>query len=65
MLEKIQLESFKSYDYSAINLAPITLLCGGNSSGKTSIIKSILLLKQSFEATGSNYLLINGEYTSN
>lgn len=65
MLGKIQLESFKSYDYSAINLAPITLLCGGNSSGKTSIIKSILLLKQSFEATGSNYLLINGEYTSN
>lgn len=65
MIKQIQLEKFKSYDYSAIDLAPITLLCGGNSSGKTSIIKSILLMKQSFEATGGNYLLINGEYTSN
>lgn len=65
MIKQIELDKFKSYDQSAIELAPITLLCGGNSSGKTSIIKSILLLKQSFEATGSNYLLINGEYTSN
>lgn len=65
MIKQIELYKFKSYDNSAIELAPITLLCGGNSSGKTSIIKSILLMKQSFEATGSNYLLINGEYTSN
>ena len=60
MIKQIELYKFKSYDNSAIELAPITLLCGGNSSGKTSIIKSILLMKQSFEATGSNYFLING-----
>lgn len=65
MLSKIDLKNYKSYSNSNIELHPITILCGGNSSGKTSIIKSILMMKQSFEATGNNYLLINGPYTNN
>ena len=65
MLSKIDLKNYKSYNNSSIELHPITVLCGGNSSGKTSIIKSILMMKQSFEATGNNYLLINGPYTNN
>lgn len=65
MLQKIDLKNYKSYTDSSINLHPITILCGGNSSGKTSIIKSILMMKQSFESTGNNYLLINGPYTNN
>lgn len=65
MLSKIDLKNFKSYNDSSIELYPITVLCGGNSSGKTSIIKSILMMKQSFEATGNNYFLINGPYTNN
>ena len=65
MLRKIELVNYKSYDDVSIALKPITLLCGGNSSGKTSILKSVLLMKQSFEASGNNYLLINGPYTNN
>ena len=65
MINQIELSNYKSYDKSLIEIKPITLLCGGNSSGKTSIIKSILLLKQSFESSGNNYLLINGAYTNN
>lgn len=65
MIKSIELKNYKSYEHSAINLKPITLLCGGNSSGKTAILKSILLMKQSFEASGGNYLLINGSYTNN
>lgn len=65
MLTQIELLNYKSYRDSIIDFKPITILCGGNSSGKTAIIKSILLMKQSFEATGSNYLLINGAYTNN
>lgn len=65
MLKQINLLNYKSYDDRDVPLKPITLLCGRNSSGKTAIIKSILLLKQSFEATGNNYLLLNGTYTSN
>ncbi|WP_407306368.1 AAA family ATPase [Desulfosporosinus sp. SB140] len=65
MLKQINLLNYKSYDDRDVPLKPITLLCGRNSSGKTAIIKSILLLKQSFEATGNNYLLLNGIYTNN
>jgi len=65
MINQIELDNYKSYEHDTIILKPITLLCGGNSSGKTAILKSILLLKQSFEASGGNYLLINGPYTNN
>lgn len=65
MFKHINLENFKSYKNADIILSPLTILCGGNSSGKTSLIKSILLMKQSFESTGSNYLLVNGAYCNN
>lgn len=65
MIKQIELKNYKSYDRTVVNFKPVTILCGGNSSGKTAIIKSILLMKQSFEATGNNYLLINGPYTNN
>lgn len=65
MIKQIELCNYKSYDNMSAELKPITLLCGGNSSGKTAILKSILLMKQSFEASGNNYLLINGRYTNN
>lgn len=45
---KYQIENFKAFSNSGIiELSPITVLCGANSSGKSSIIKSILLAKQS------------------
>lgn len=65
MLTKLHLVNYKSYKNTEIETKPITIFCGGNSSGKTSIIKSILLMKQSFEASGNNCLLINGPYTNN
>lgn len=65
MLSKIDLRNYRSYNDASIKLHPLTILCGGNSSGKTSIIKSILMMKQSFEATGNNYFLMNGPYTNN
>ena len=60
MLTKLHLVNYKSYKNTEIETKPITIFCGGNSSGKTSIIKSILLMKQSFEASGNNCLLISG-----
>lgn len=51
MLKKIKLENFKSFGgQQEINLAPLTLLYGPNSSGKSSIIQSLLLIKQSMES---------------
>lgn len=43
----VTLERFKSYkDETRIELAPLTVLLGRNNGGKSSIIQSLLLLKQ-------------------
>ncbi|MCR5880607.1 ATP-binding protein [Phenylobacterium sp. J367] len=67
-----RLKNFRSFeDTGALELAPLTLLCGSNSSGKSSILKSMLLLRQSTEFrrarllrdAPSQPLLFNGELT--
>jgi recombinational DNA repair ATPase RecF len=46
MIESLSLERFKSWKkIDAMRLAPITGLFGTNSSGKTSILQWLLLLK--------------------
>lgn len=46
MLTKIKLENFKSWRELNLDLGRITLLFGTNSSGKSSVLKALLLLKQ-------------------
>ena len=46
MLHKIGLENFKGWRKLDIDLAPITFLFGGSSSGKTALLQALLLLKQ-------------------
>jgi predicted ATPase len=67
-----RLTNFAAFaDTGSIELAPITVLCGENSSGKSSILKSLLLLKQSSANRSTNLdagpnvqpLLLNGEFT--
>ena len=51
MLTRMRLEHFKSWqDTSNITLRPITGFFGANSSGKTSLIQAILLLKQTADS---------------
>lgn len=51
MLCSIQLENFKAFGQrTVIPLAPITLIFGQNSSGKSSILQSLNLLKQTRES---------------
>ncbi|WP_205764055.1 AAA family ATPase [Anaerovibrio slackiae] len=64
MITSVDLKNYKSfYDEHSIELKPITVLCGRNSSGKSSILKSLMLLKQGCE-NSSNYgeMLLNGKY---
>lgn len=50
MLTSLALENFKAFGrQQVIPLKPITLLFGANSSGKSSVIHSLLLLKQTIE----------------
>lgn len=47
MFTKLRLKNFKAWrDSGEMTLAPVTLLLGSNSTGKSSLIQSLLLLKQ-------------------
>ncbi len=63
MLKKIGFESYKCYGEKAeFDIKPLTILCGVNSSGKSSAIKSLLLLMQSYEnVSSSNEITFNGK----
>ena len=67
MLKSISLENYKCFrDETTIDIAPLTVLCGVNSSGKSSILKSLLMLKQSYENESTSHsLLLSGEYVDN
>ncbi|MGJ4893170.1 AAA family ATPase [Bradyrhizobium sp. HKCCYLRH3099] len=62
MITKWSIENFKSFrDKTDIELAPITVFAGANSSGKSSIIQSILLMKQTLQyAPPTRALALNG-----
>ena len=51
MLTELRLENFKSWgDTGRVRLAPLTVFFGRNSSGKSSLLQSMLLMKQTAEA---------------
>ncbi|MEV6976216.1 DUF3696 domain-containing protein [Kitasatospora sp. NPDC093806] len=67
MLEHLGITNFKAFARQDIALAPFTLLTGLNSSGKSTVLQSLALLRQSHEAgllhlydDGGGFLL-NGE----
>jgi predicted ATPase len=53
MLKKLTLHNFKSTDDLKLALGPLTVLTGLNGSGKSSVLQSIALLKQSLDADSS------------
>src|SRR5262249_28764065 len=61
MLVNWTLENFKSVGELTLSLSPITVFVGANSSGKSSIIQSILLIKQTLQyATPDQPIALNG-----
>ena len=51
-ITRIAVEGFKSISKrQSIEIAPLTILAGANSSGKSSIMQPLLMLKQTLEAT--------------
>ena len=62
MLTHLRLQGFKSWrDTGDIALRPITGIFGANSSGKTSLIQALLLLKQTAESSDRNLTLHFGD----
>lgn len=51
MLKEIDISNFKSWESTGpVRLAPLTIICGNNSSGKSSIAQFLLMLKQTIES---------------
>lgn len=63
MLTRLEFENFKSWQTAKMRCARITGVFGTNSSGKTSLIQFLLMLKQTKDATDRAISLeLNGDY---
>lgn len=57
MLTGFRVHKFKAFqDTGQIKLAPLTLLSGINSAGKSSLIQMLLLLKQTLDSSPAQAL---------
>ncbi|MFF5572547.1 AAA family ATPase [Streptomyces luteogriseus] len=50
MIDRLALHNFKAFRDASLPLGPLTLLTGLNSSGKSSVLQAIALLRQSYES---------------
>ena len=57
MLERIEIGNFKAFgDIQTIDIKPLTLLFGGNSSGKSTILQSLIYLSEAIKTSDWNVL---------
>jgi len=63
MINEWQLSNFKSIrEIPHLRFAPLTVICGPNSSGKSTIIQSILMIAQTLDSPNIRRpLILNGE----
>lgn len=65
MLRQLQIQNFKGWkDTGTINMAPITLFFGANSSGKSSIGQFLMMLKQTIESPDRKAVFFPGGINS-
>ena len=63
MIKSLRLLNFKAFeDTGILELKPITVLAGPNSGGKSSILQSLLLLKQTLDGPADIDLNLDGNY---
>jgi predicted ATPase len=65
MITKWTAANFKSIvNETAIDMAPLTILSGPNSSGKSTVLQSLLLVSQTLaNKVGSRSVILNGTFT--
>lgn len=62
MITRLDLQLFKCFELLHLPLAPLTLLSGGNASGKSSVLQALVLLHQTMRwHEWSQRLMLNGE----
>jgi predicted ATPase len=64
LIEEIRVQGYKSLVDATLHVRPLTLLAGTNSSGKSSIMQPLLLIKQTMEAPyqPAGALVLNGAH---
>ena len=66
MIKLLNIKNIKCFEDEKFRFAPLTVLCGANSAGKSTIIQTILLLRQSFneDQFASQEIALMGNYFS-
>lgn len=65
MLKEVTLKNFKCFEKVTLPMKNVNVLTGINGMGKSTIIQSILLLRQSYQKeSGMKGLYLNGKYVS-
>jgi len=65
MINRIDIKYFKCFELLRLPLSDLTLLSGGNASGKSSVLQTLVLLHQTMrEHEWSTKLMLNGEAIS-
>jgi predicted ATPase len=54
LIERLVIDGFKSLKEVCIQIKPITVFIGLNSSGKTSVLQALAILKQSTKDNSQN-----------
>jgi predicted ATPase len=65
-IRALRIRNFKCFEDQILSFAPLTLLTGLNSSGKSSVLQALLLLRQSYQQglLDTTGLALNGDLTN-
>ena len=66
MIRELHLQNFKCFEDQKFRLRPLTLLTGLNGAGKSTVLQSLLLLRQSYQRglLQTYALALNGDLVS-
>jgi energy-coupling factor transporter ATP-binding protein EcfA2 len=63
MITSITLQNFRAFQSEiSVRIRPITVLIGKNSAGKSSLIKFLLMLRQTLESQSDEFFVTDGKY---
>ena len=64
MIDRLELQNFKCFAKQEFAFRNLTILCGHNAAGKSSVIQSLLIAQQAreFEAGTSGAIPLNGPF---
>lgn len=64
MIRELAVKNFKCFESVKLELKPLNVLMGLNGMGKSTILQSLLLLRQSNRENGLAWLKLNGKYVT-